>query len=200
MHIFISLFKTFLYSLKYTKSINKIKINNQIKTRISKTAKFNVNGILKLGSSIKEKNNRSILLRMDKQSEIIVNGNFCFYYDADIILFKNAKLYLGNSFINSNAKIRCHSSITIGDNCAISHDFIVMDSNAHYLENDKKTKPVIIEDNVWIGTRVIVLSGVTIGEGAVVAAGSVVTKDVPAHSLVGGNPAKIIKENIKWKE
>lgn len=54
----------------------------------------------------------------------------------------------------------------------------------------------MIHDNVWIGTRATILKGVTIGEGAIVAAGAVVTKNVPPHTLVGGVPAKIIKENF----
>ena len=71
-----------------------------------------------------------------------------------------------------------------------------MDSNAHYLNDDKNEKPVFIKDNVWIGTRVTVLSGVTIGEGAVVGANSLVTKDVPPYSLVAGVPARVIKEKV----
>lgn len=53
--------------------------------------------------------------------------------------------------------------------------------------------PIIVKDDVWIGTDALILSGVTIGQGAIIAAGSVVTKDVPAYSIVGGNPAKVIK-------
>ena len=53
--------------------------------------------------------------------------------------------------------------------------------------------PIIVEDDVWIGTRAIILSGVRIGKGAVIAAGTVVTKDIPPYAIVGGNPAKIIK-------
>ena len=59
--------------------------------------------------------------------------------------------------------------------------------------------PITIGENVWIGCRALILKGVTIGDGAVVAAGAVVTKDVPANCVVAGNPAKIIKENVVWQ-
>ncbi len=61
-----------------------------------------------------------------------------------------------------------------------------------------KTKPVVIEDNVWIGARAIIMKGVTIGQGSVVAAGAVVTKDVPPFSIAAGNPAVVVK-NIEKK-
>ena len=61
------------------------------------------------------------------------------------------------------------------------------------------SKPIKIGNHVWIGQRATVLKGVTIGDGAVIAAGSIVTRDVPPHSLVGGIPAKVLKENVEWK-
>ena len=61
------------------------------------------------------------------------------------------------------------------------------------------TKPIIIGDHVWIGKNALILKGVTIGNGAIVAAGSVVVKDVSAKTLVAGNPAKVIKDNVEWK-
>lgn len=139
-------------------------------------------------------------LRMDKGSKLIVNGAFSFMYGADVILFENAELILGNnSFINSYCKVRCGNKIAIGDDCAISHDFTIMDSNFHELNGERYSKPTIIKNHVWVGTRVTILPGVTVGEGAVIAAGAVVTQDVPDHCLVGGVPAKILKENVSWK-
>lgn len=122
-------------------------------------------------------------------------------YGADIILFNEACLKLGrDSFINSDCKIRCHKQIVIGNDCAISHDFTIMDSDAHEICGNRNTKPVYIGNHVWIGTRVTVLSGVNIGDGAVVAAGALVTNDVPAGALVGGVPAHIIREKVEWEK
>jgi acetyltransferase-like isoleucine patch superfamily enzyme len=137
---------------------------------------------------------------MDINSEINVNGGFSVYYGGDIICFKNSKLTLGSGFFNSNVKLRCTNSITIGNNVAISHDVTIMDSDAHNIDYEgyQMTKPVIIGDNVWIGSRAMILKGVKVGDGAIIAAGAIVTKDVPANSIVAGSPAKVIKENINW--
>lgn len=169
------------------------------KLKLSKSAVLKLNGDLRLNSNRIGKNGRSSILRMDENSTLDCNG-FSFMYGADIILFKGAHLELGKgSFINSDCKIRCHKEITIGEGCAISHDFTVMDSDAHELDGSKNTNPVHIGNHVWIGTRVTILNGVTVGDGAVIAAGALVTKDVPAGSLVGGVPAKVIKEKVEWK-
>lgn len=167
---------------------------------LHKSAKIILNKSLVLGSNSIKRNGRTSILRMDENSILSVNGNFSFFYGADIVIFKDAKLVLGNSFINSDCKIRCHEHIEIGSDCAISHDFTIMDSDSHYINGYNHTKPVIIKDHVWIGTRATILSGVTVGEGAVIAAGSVVKHDVPAHSMVAGVPAKVIKENIEWEK
>lgn len=188
------------YFIWYLKNDKKIVPNVHNKYLVNSKSVMKIGKLLNLcqGNQAGFKNS---CLRMDKDSFLDVKGVFSFFYGADIIIFEGARLILGdNSFINSNCKIRCHKKIEIGDNCAISHDFTVMDSNAHSLNGDRSTEPVIIGNHVWIGTRVTVLSGVTIGDDAVVAANSVVVSDVPAGTLVGGVPAKIIKQNIDWKE
>lgn len=187
---------TFWYSSK-KQVFGKIIVNGKVNIQLAKDSK--VQGSISLGYGSMG-NNRQTLLRMDPNSKIISTKKFDFMYGCDIILFKGAELHLGASYINSDAKIRCHKFISIGDNCAISHDFTVMDSNVHFLNGSKKTEGVIIHDNVWIGTRVTILSGVEVGRGSVIAAGSVVTKSVPENVVVAGNPAKVIKENIEWSK
>lgn len=164
-----------------------------------KGSKINIEESLILNGNSICNNKRSSIIRLDEDAVFNVRNNASIYYGADIILFKGAELTIGNSFINSDCRIRCHKSVMIGDDCAISHDFLVMDSDAHFLNGDNHTSPVIIGNHVWIGTRVTILSGVTVGDGAVIAAGSLVKDDIPEGALVAGVPAKTVKENVRWR-
>ena len=143
----------------------------------------------------------STLVRLDKDSKIIVNGKFSIFYGGDICCFKDSCLELGSGFCNSNVKIRCAKSIKIGNNVKISHDVTIMDTDAHSIEYEgyEQTKPIVIGDNVWIGTRVTILKGVRIGNGAIIGAGSVVTRDIPENCIAVGVPARIIRENVSWR-
>jgi acetyltransferase-like isoleucine patch superfamily enzyme len=117
-------------------------------------------------------------------------------------LYHIPELIIGNNTtINYEVGISVECRVEIGNNCSIAGETKIFDNNSHsiYIRDHRKmTKddvaPVKIEDNVWVGMRCLILKGVTIGKGAVVAAGSVVTKDVRSMTLVGGNPAKFIKE------
>ena len=98
--------------------------------------------------------------------------------------------------INHGTCIVAEKSVIIGKNCGIGSYSIIMDTDFHMASDFKKRPepaPVTIGDDVWLATRVTVLKGVTIGNGAVVSAGSVVVADVPPYTMVGGVPARIIK-------
>lgn len=91
--------------------------------------------------------------------------------------------------------VKIGSNVMIGPEVAIyTHNHEHADISVPMIQQGyEKTRPVVINDDVWIGRRVLLMPGVTIGTGAIVAAGAVVTKEVPPYSIVGGNPAKLIK-------
>ena len=112
-----------------------------------------------------------------------------------------AKLIIGkNCSIGDRTEIHCTKHIEIGDNVLISWDCNILDRDYHSVNGEEERfAPVVIGNNVWIGCRVIILRGVKIGDGVVIAAGSVVTKDIPPYTLVAGNPA-VVKKTVKgWK-
>mgnify|MGYP000211546763 CR=1 FL=1 len=122
--------------------------------------------------------------------------NCQFYTGVRIEIGKTGKVSVANgTYINRNTLIISEKEVNIGANCKISWDVIIMDSDMHPLNSfTVQHKSVHIEDNVWIGCRCIILKGVTIGKGAIIAAGSVVTKDVPEMKIYGGVPAKYITD------
>ena len=99
-------------------------------------------------------------------------------------------------FINACCHFQDHGGVTIGDGCQIGHNVVFATLN-HELEPEKRKTtrpaPIVLGKNVWIGSNATILQGVTIGDNAVVAAGTVVTKDVPPNTVVGGVPAKFLK-------
>lgn len=139
----------------------------------------------------------------------------CSHLRGELMVFGHGgKIIIGDyCYVGEGSKIWSGSQISIGDRVLISHQVNIFDNLTHpisAIERHKqfkdiitighpskinvKDKPVVIKDDVWIGCLSIILRGVTIGEGAIVGAGSVVTKDVPAWTIVGGNPARIIRE------
>ena len=146
-------------------------------------------------------NYKSSLLKIDKGGQFEVTGNFDFYTGINITIDKDANLKVGSGYSNDNVDINCYKEISIGHNVVISKGVIIRDSDNHVINNlyDRVSQKIVIGDNVWIGMRAIILKGVNIGNGAVIAAGAVVNSDVPDNCIVGGVPAKIIKKDINWK-
>ncbi|AVK62244.1 acyltransferase [Lactobacillus sp. CBA3605] len=108
---------------------------------------------------------------------------------------KDAVISIGdNNFFNYNVSITALESITIGNDCKIANNVVIIDHDHDYRKSNNGyiCNPVCIGNNVWIGANAVIAKGVHIGDNAVVAAGAVVVKDVSASTLVGGIPAKNI--------
>ena len=119
---------------------------------------------------------------------------------GSIYVAENAKLLIGDHVGISSSCVWVTQSVTIGDYVNIGADSIIVDTDAHHLDwqarrnhGKRNCKPIVIEDDVFIGTRSIILKGVTIGARSVIGAGSVVTKDIPADCIAAGNPCKVIR-------
>jgi len=118
---------------------------------------------------------------------------------------ENSEIIIGNNVGISGSTLNASKSIVIGDNVLIGSGCIVSDTDSHPLNLEDrinnnihsiKSGQIIIKDNVFIGARCVILKSVTIGEGAIIGACSVITKDIPAHTIYAGNPAKFIRNTI----
>ena len=116
----------------------------------------------------------------------------------ELVSLPGGHLEIGNNvFINYGTSIVSSAHVKIGDDCLIGTHVMVMDCDFHRVEDkvwDTTGRPIAIENRVWLGNRSIILKGVTIGHDAVVAAGSVVTADVPPRTVVAGVPARVVRE------
>jgi acetyltransferase-like isoleucine patch superfamily enzyme len=117
---------------------------------------------------------------------------------VELAASKGAELLIGRgTYLNYGTSISSQQSVKIGANCLIGNYVNIMDGDFHDLHDHTlpgKIEPVVIEDDVWLGVRSVVLKGVTVGRGSVIGAGSVVTRDVPPGSLAFGVPAQVVRQ------
>lgn len=153
-------------------------------------------------------------LYIDEKARVCVGDHFVcrsgpkYSFDncscSKIVVRSGANLAIGNNVGISNTLIHCSDSITIGDNVKIGGACMIFDSNFHSLDPEArrnpekdikgaKTAPIEIKNDSFIGARSTICKGVTIGERAIIQAGSVVTNDIPADCIAGGNPCVVIK-------
>lgn len=143
----------------------------------------------------------------------IVIGDNCALEDCRLYAVGNGRIEIGDhTTIRYNSKLSSVEHIKIGSHVIISNNIDIYDHNSHptspeirweMCENGFRGeawsveradhRPTVIEDNVWVGEKSVILKGVTIGKGSIVASHSVVTKDVPEYAVVAGNPAKVVK-------
>lgn len=111
----------------------------------------------------------------------------------------NPELTIGSScYFSHNCNITCAEKITIGDNCMFANNCTIIDHDHNFdadgVRGTLKSAPIKIGKKVWCGANVIILKGVTVGDGAIIGAGAVVTKDIPAHTVAVGAPARIVRK------
>ena len=142
-------------------------------------------------------------------------GKYVSLLETDLICYAKGNLAIGDyCWFSLRTQVITASSVSIGPYSIFARDVYISDTNEHpldplarrretiaALETGKPpnryladTKPVTIGSDVWVGERAVILKGVAIGDAAVIAANSVVTKDVPAYTVVAGNPARTVKE------
>ncbi len=161
------------------------------------TARIWLSGVTEVGSGVRTLHRPNI----ENHGTMLIGHNTLLRsinVPVELACSPGATLTIGpDCFINYGASIGCTKSITIGARCRIGPYAMVVDTNFHDLY-DRSLRPepeaVVLEDDVWLGAKVSVLPGVTIGRGSVVGTGSVVTKNVPPFSVVAGVPAKLVKK------
>lgn len=145
------------------------------------------------------------IIWIEKEGSFTLNSDhYTLCEGAKIHVRENAKLTIeGKGMINTMTEIDVYERVFIGHGTIISSNCYITDSDQHnVIENGEiisKTKPIKIGRNVWIGRNVSILKGVEIGDNAIIGAGSIVTKSVPANTLFAGQSAKKIKEGVSWK-
>lgn len=192
-------------------------INKYLRKRqLNKVVKRVKGSLTQIGDILEVRQNTSVrLLRGSTKDDIIIHNNVMLL-DCVLCSTHHGKIEIGNNCkIGSGSEILCVDSVSIGDYTAVATDVTIVDNNNHPLNpqfrlymrttthgSDSRSwihsdhKPIIIGKNCWIGSHVRIQKGVTIGDNSIIAACSVVTKDVPANSIAAGNPAKIVKTDI----
>ncbi len=184
--------------LKYIVKLIKIIINYYNKKLID-----NLGTNSQLFCRIEKRSNDS---KINIGNECLINGRLVTETNKSKIEIKN------NVFVGGKSIIDCKDQILIEDDVLVSYECLIFDHDSHSIDsklrkddlsrfrnnqmkwNEVNSKKIHIKKNAWICARSIILKGVTIGESSIVAAGSIVTKDVPDFCLVSGNPAKVIKK------
>ena len=154
-------------------------------------------------------------MRSTRASAVQLGNHVSCYAGVSFALGKEGTCKIGDFTLLNGALIMCDDRIEIGSHCLISWNVGIADSDFHPIDAAQRrldtlalapfysnrpprpplrTAPVLIRDNVWIGMNALVLKGVTIGENSVIAAGAVVSKDVPPNVVVAGNPGVVVKQ------
>lgn len=170
-----------------------------LNVHVGELSRVTGDGRLELGVAWPGLPYRPSAFKLGEAARLELLGGMQVYSDCLITVAPRATLSLASGYANYGLRLECYQSIRIGYGVAIGPEVMIRDSDNHSVDGKVATAPVVIGNQVWIGARAIILKGVTIGDGAVIAAGAVVSRDVPAGALVGGVPARVLREGVRWR-
>lgn len=194
----LNLIKTISYSKKVKQ---KVLIYRKAHLNIDKSAEIMSNAAFILGKPDIDETLIETVFYMGEKSKFINKKGFTFFAGTKVKIYKKGILEVEGGYLNSFSRIHCSEYIHLGEGVIIGENVVIRDCDMHCINGKREeiSKPIYIGDHVWIGQDSIILKGVKIGNGSVVGAGSIVTKDVPENTIVCGVPAKVVKENIRWE-
>lgn len=170
---------------------------------VKKGAKIIKKGTITLGSKKFKKSKLETRLLVDTNATIEFNGNVTIGYGADIEAHPNSIIRFGDGVAtNIGTTIICQERVEIGNNTMLGRHVTIRDNNGgHYMNRSgyKNSRPVVIGDKVWLTEQCTIMPGVTIGDSAIVGALSFVVGPVKKNTVVSGNPAQVVDEDILWK-
>lgn len=186
----------------------RVLVNSSVSLRLSKGCQiaFENEGRLLLGAGHTAGSlaRDPSLLEMKEGARLVIRGRARLLPGFRMSIGPQSTVELGSSWINWGSRVFVRERLSIGDRCAIGWGVVITDSDFHqmHLEHDQvrpNVGPVVIGNRVWIGAEAMILKSVSIGDGAIVAARSLVTRDVPPRTLVAGQPARVVKANVDWE-
>ncbi len=208
--------KSIFFNFRYLKLSQAIKLpilifNNTLLYKVKGKIIINApieTGLVKIGPhNVGTKDVKSARTIWECYGNLVINGKTTIGSGSSISIGKNATLTFGKDFsITGNSSIICQKEITFGDNCLLSWDIQILDSDFHKIYNTEgkhinKPKPIVIGNKCWIGARCTILKGVNINDNTIIAANSTITKSFEEKNIIIGNnnDTRIIKKRIRWE-
>jgi acetyltransferase-like isoleucine patch superfamily enzyme len=140
------------------------------------------------------------VIELQENATLLIEGAARVGDGARILAGPGATVTIGDdTHFDGDSRLISAAKVSIGAGCAIAWEVLIMDTDFHRVDGRASgDAPTTIGDHVWIGAGATILKGVAVGDGAVIAAGAIVTRDVPAGALVAGNPARVVREGVTW--